>query len=97
MLHFTLFIFENYYICFCIASGVPGRVALPTNLTQFFELSSKEGDVLKSMLIFLLAYITWSLWLTCNDYVFNNKIIAHPDVLVHRSIIFMQKWSILLK
>ena len=84
MLHFTLFIFENYYICFCIASGVPGRVAVPTNLTQFFELSSKKGHVLKSKLIFLLACITWSLWLTRNDYVFNKKIIAHPDVVAHQ-------------
>ena len=31
-----------------------------------------------------------------NDYVFNNKIVTHPDFVVHRSTIFMQKWGILL-
>lgn len=32
-----------------------------------------------------------------NDYVFNSKIVTHPDFVVHRLIIFMQEWSILLK
>jgi len=31
-----------------------------------------------------------------NDYVFNNKIVTHPDFVVHRSTILMQKWGILL-
>ena len=33
---------------------------------------------------------------TVNDYVFNNKIVTHPDFVVHRSTILMQKWGILL-
>ena len=56
---------------------------IPTNLQHF--------------LIFLLACICWILWLIRNDFVFNNKVISNPNVVVHRSIIFMQKWSILLK
>ena len=69
----------------------------PINLQQFLNLSSGRGDVPKPRMIFLLACICWSLWLIRNDFVFNNKIITSPDVVVHRSIIFMQKWSILFK
>ena len=32
-----------------------------------------------------------------NNYVFNYRVIPNPNIVVHRSIIFMQKWSILLR
>lgn len=69
----------------------------PVTLQHFFNLSSGRGDVPNSKMIFLLACICWSLWLIRNDYVFNNKVITNPNIVVHRSIIFMQKWSILLR
>lgn len=70
---------------------------MPTNLQQFLEFSRGVEDTPKSKMIFLLACICWSLWLTRNEYVFQNKVITSPNVVVHRSIIFLQKWSLLLK
>ena len=69
----------------------------PTNLQHFLNYSCGRGDTPSLKMIFLLACICWSLWLIRNDLVFNNNVISNPNVVVHRSIIFIQKWSILLK
>lgn len=44
-------------------------------------------------IIYILASISWSLWLTR---IFNARIVTQPEMVVHR-LNFMQKWSILLK
>ena len=62
----------------------------PINLHQFLNLRSGRWDVPKSRMIFLFACICWSLWLIRNDYVFNNKIITSLNVVVRRSIFFLQ-------
>jgi hypothetical protein len=47
--------------------------------------------------VYLLGCLAWSLWLIRNDFVFNDVLIASPDVSVFRTISFMQKWKILNK
>jgi hypothetical protein len=91
--------FECHFAKFCWWTN---RDALswqytPITLQHFLNLSSGRGDVPKPKMIFILACVCWSLWLIRNDYVFNNKIKSNPNVVIHRSIIFLQKWSILLK
>jgi hypothetical protein len=47
--------------------------------------------------VYLLGCFAWSLWLIRNDFVFNDMVIASPDVSIFRTISFMQKWKILNK
>lgn len=67
------------------------------NLNHFLTFSCGKGDTPKPLMIFLLACICWSLWLIRNDFVFNNKVVSGPNVVIHRVMMFMQKWSILLR
>jgi hypothetical protein len=64
------------------------------------ELHSKllEGSIkTNSLFVFIFGCFAWSRWLTRNDLVFNDIVVTHPDVIVFRTISFMQKWKILLK
>jgi hypothetical protein len=57
-----------------------------------------EGSKRKNRnFIFLFGYMAWSLWLIRNDFVFNDVLIASPDVSVFCMVSFMQKWKILNK
>jgi hypothetical protein len=69
----------------------------PANLD---DLHNKlvEGSVKNNSLIaFFFGCFAWSLWLTRNDLVFNDIVVNHPDVIVFRTISFLQKWKLLLR
>lgn len=85
----------NY--CWWTYRDALGWAVTPVNLQQFLTFSQGRGEPPNLKMIFLLACICWSLWLIRNDYVFNNRVVSCPNTVVHRSLVFMQKWSILLK
>jgi hypothetical protein len=93
------YFFECFLANFCwwTFRDALGWTQTPVNLNHFLTFSCGKGDSPKPLMIFLLAHICWSLWLTRNDYVFNNKVVQSPFVVIHRSMMFMQKWSILPK
>jgi hypothetical protein len=69
----------------------------PANLD---DLHNKlvEGSVKNnSLFVFFFGCFAWSLWLTRNDLVFNDIVVNQPDVIVFRTISFMQKWKLLLR
>jgi hypothetical protein len=43
--------------------------------------------------VYLLGCFGWSLWLIRNDFVFNDMLIASPDVSIFGTVSFMQKWK----
>jgi hypothetical protein len=45
----------------------------------------------------VFAGMTWGLWITRNNWVFNNKLIKSPLQVVYRSLSLMQRWKVLLK
>lgn len=90
--------FECYLANFCwwTFRDALSWTQTPISLNQFLSFSCGRGDAPKPLMIFLFACICWSLWLIRNDYVFTNKVVTGPNVVIHRSIMFMQKWSLLL-
>lgn len=91
--------FECFLANFCwwTFRDALGWTATPINLNDFLSISCGRRDTPRPLMIYLLACICWSLWLIRNDYVFNNRVVSDPNVVIHRSIVFMQKWSLLLK
>lgn len=85
------------HYCWWTYRDALGWTLTPMNFQQFLTFSRGRGENPNLKMIFLLACICWSIWLIRNDYVFNNRVASCPNVVVHRSLIFMQKWSILLK
>jgi hypothetical protein len=39
--------------------------------------------------------VWWTLWLNRNDLVFRNKLVSSPNAVLHKLLIFMQRWTIL--
>ena len=39
----------------------------------------------------------WTLWKSRNDVVFNDKIMASPSVVIHKTIMLLKRWRPLLK
>jgi hypothetical protein len=69
----------------------------PANLD---DLHNKlvEGSVKNnSLFVFFFGCFAWSLWLTRNNLVFNDIVVNQPDVIVFRTISFLQKWKLLLR
>jgi hypothetical protein len=59
---------------------------------NFLEEGGKRGN---GSIMCLLGTICWFLWLNRKEWVFNDKIISAPCVIVYRLISFMQRWRIL--
>ena len=44
----------------------------------------------------LFGAISWALWITRNDLVFNRKVCSSPLVNLHKVISFFSQWKVLL-
>ena len=47
--------------------------------------------------LFIIASISWSVWKTRNDWVFNNKLIKTRKSIAYMALGFMKQWKNLLK
>jgi hypothetical protein len=68
--------------------------------TKLDDLHNKlvEGSVKNNRLfVYIFGCLAWSFWLTRNGLVFSDIVVTHPDVIVFRTISFLQKWKLLLR
>lgn len=61
------------------------------------EMMSNMSNKTRKPFLFMCACAMWALWKTRNDMVFNNKIVASPMVVAHKTISFMTQWKTLIK
>jgi hypothetical protein len=71
-------------------SKIPDSVV---DFTENFLLESKKKR--NQILLFLFGAIWWTLWLTRNDWVFNDKLISSPTSIIFKLFFFMQQWKII--
>jgi hypothetical protein len=70
----------------------------PISLTNYQDMMNYgEVDRSKSVNLFIIASISWSVWKTRNDWVFNNNLIKSPKSIAYMALGFMKQWKILLK
>jgi hypothetical protein len=70
----------------------------PISLTNYQDMMDYgEVDRSKSVNLFIIASISWSVWKTRNDWVFNNNLIKSPKSVAYMALGFMKQWKILLK
>jgi hypothetical protein len=83
--------------CWNIIRDALGWAARPVCMEDLWDKLVEGTNDKNRNFVYLLGCLAWSLWLTKNDFVFNDVLIASPDVSVFRTISFMQKWKILNK
>lgn len=67
-------------------------------LVSFWECMGLRRDKgTRKVWVLLVASLCWAVWLTRNDWVFNDILIKSPLHIVYRALAFAQKWSVLLK
>jgi len=66
---------------------------------QDYEDKMRVGLGHKDIFIafFLLAGVSWSLWKTRNDWVFNNHLIKTPKAIAYKVLGFLSQWKKMLK
>ena len=70
-----------------------GWSCIPASLGDFQDdFLGGPGDKDNRLTIFLFAGVSWALWRTRNDWVFDDLLVKHPNQIVHRAFGFLQYW-----
>jgi len=70
----------------------------PISIQNFEDIMGINfGAVRDSSVFFILASVTWSLWKTRNNWVFNNNLIKSPKAIAYMVLGFLSQWKKLLK
>ena len=56
----------------------------------------KMKGAIKTNLLFVCAGVMCTFWKTRNNFVFNNKLIPSPLVVVYKLVALLKSWTILL-
>jgi hypothetical protein len=77
----------------CWVRDCLGWRSIPTSLDDFqARVLGAPGEKGNKLLIFLLAGVSWALWRTRNDWVFDDFLVNHPKQIAHRAFGFLQYW-----
>jgi hypothetical protein len=84
-------------LCWSIIRYVLEWSGLPVCMEDLIGKLIEGTNITNIIFIFMFGCLAWSHWLIRNDFVFNEVITSSPDVVIFRTISFMQKWKILRK
>jgi hypothetical protein len=83
--------------CWCAVREVMDWPRSPICSEDVFCLCRGVSNRLSKRVLLLFSSVAWSLWLICNEFVFQDIVVPSPNVGIFRSISFLQKWRILNK
>jgi hypothetical protein len=83
--------------CWSVFRDVLEWDLVPCSLEDLHEKLVEGSISQRNNFVFLFGYLSWSLWLIRNNFVFNNVLVSSPKVSMYRTLSFVQKWRILLK
>lgn len=71
--------------------------ATPSSVEEIIEIAlvGMKGKF-RPIYLFIFAGAMWALWKTRNDLVFEDKVIASPVMIVHRMMVLLTYWKMLL-
>lgn len=80
----------------CKIAQTCGWQVVPRNISDINMLLAKESNNrVQEGVSILIAAACWTVWLNRNAFVFREEIIPSPDTLIIRTVLLMQKWSLL--
>jgi len=69
----------------------------PTSYEEFLlEFVDNRRRKIQKVLLFICAGAMWTIWKTCNDLVFNKKVISTPMVVVYKTVMLIKTWRPLM-
>jgi hypothetical protein len=80
----------------CIIRGSLQREQILRNVKNLNDVFLLErGHKGNGVMFFLYGAVCWQLWLNRNDWVFRDRIISSPHLVIYKLLFFMQRWTIL--
>jgi len=70
--------------------------SIPSSVAELETILLSRKNRFQPILLFILAGAMWAIWKPRNDLVFEDKVLASPTVIIHKTSAFLAHWKKLL-
>ena len=70
--------------------------SVPSSIAELELIFLSRNHRFQSVLLFIFAGALWAIWKMRNDLVFEDKVIASPMVIIHKTVALLTHWKQLL-